>query len=142
MVTMYQANARSTSEDFSEPLVLPFRNTIIRKLLCEKSLKLLTILPARIIDKIHVNTQTGCWEWQGELRAGYGRCRWQGFRWSVHRLTFELVRGKIDRNPDHQHLMHMCENKRCCNPHHLKPGTNSENQKHYHKMKRKKNRES
>lgn len=134
VVTRFQS-ANGTSESCSLPLVLEFRHTIVRRLLSQQSLKLLDLLPSRITDKIRVNLTTWCWEWQGELRKGYGRVNYYGTKWSVHRLTYETLRGKI--KDEHDHLMHMCENRRCCNPWHAKPGTNSSNQLHFHKMRRK-----
>jgi hypothetical protein len=42
----------------------------------------------------------------------------------VHRLAYELTYGFP---PSDRLLMHMCQNKWCCNPDHLRLGTSSEN---------------
>lgn len=59
----------------------------------------------------------------GSIRVG---SRTDGSRKMVqtHRLAYELSHGPI---PDGLQVMHLCNNKRCCNPDHLVAGTNSEN---------------
>lgn len=69
----------------------------------------------------HANTETGCWDWIGPLdRYGYGR---KGND-KAHRYVYELLRGPI---PAGMVLHHRCENRRCVNPAHLEPLTNTEN---------------
>ncbi len=43
---------------------------------------------------------------------------------TAHRSAYRLTKGPIDKRLEVQHL---CNNKRCCNPNHLKLGTRSEN---------------
>lgn len=62
-----------------------------------------------------------CWEWEGRKnQAGYGR--WAGTM--AHRVAYELVHGPI---PADQQVRHRCDNKPCCNPHHLLIGSQSDN---------------
>lgn len=70
-----------------------------------------------------------CWNWTGRsLVAGYGV--WQRrlglsrrlVSYRVHRLTLFIETGILG-----EAAMHMCDNKLCCNPIHLRWGTQSEN---------------
>ena len=53
----------------------------------------------RLIRHMEINKTSGCWEWQGSKRNGYGRMiigsRTDGTRKSVstHRLSYELHKG-------------------------------------------------
>jgi hypothetical protein len=62
-----------------------------------------------------------CWEWQGRTNGhGYGRWR----ETMAHRVAYELAHGPI---PEDQQVRHRCDNKPCCNPHHLLAGSQSDN---------------
>ena len=66
-----------------------------------------------------------CWEWTGaQTEKGYGRF-WDGKRITrVHRFAFELYVGKIDAG---QTVDHLCRNRRCVNPLHLRQCSSREN---------------
>ena len=74
-------------------------------------------------DKVNKHTESGCWEWTGQVpkKRGYGI-------WAItvvaHRISYELVKGPI---PDGLVLDHLCRNRRCVNPDHLEPVTIREN---------------
>ena len=69
-------------------------------------------------------TASGCWEFVGANRLGYGRI-WTGERVAdVHRLAWELTSGPI---PPGMVVCHKCDNPPCFNPDHLFVGTQGDN---------------
>lgn len=76
-----------------------------------------------ILDRIVVNDQTGCWEWQKSLRpkTGYGQVG--GYPHTAHRLSYMLWVGELGDLL----VRHQCHNRICCNPDHLLAGTNLDN---------------
>jgi hypothetical protein len=65
-----------------------------------------------------------CWPWLRFLnRGGYGNLRTSMGTQYAHRVAFALTRGLAPSLT----LDHTCRNKRCCNPAHLEPVTQSEN---------------
>ena len=79
--------------------------------------------PARVMAK--VRQTSGCWEWMASLTpSGYGQVWWRGRLVNAHRVVFEIVRGPIAEG---MQLDHLCRNRRCVNPDHLEPVTQSEN---------------
>lgn len=84
-----------------------------------------------------------CWEWQGSLdNKGYGRfnlvdltippgSRNRFKTYKAHRLVLEWLSGvKVLEYAEDSVVMHLCNNKRCVNPSHLRLGTHSENIAH------------
>lgn len=69
-------------------------------------------------------TTGGCWEWLGAKSAGYGAAAVEGKRKQVHRLSYEANIGPI---PNGMHVIHTCDNPPCCNPLHLRLGSNKDN---------------
>ena len=60
-----------------------------------------------------------CWEWPRYINEdGYGVCR----KRLAHRVVYEALIGPVPG----LHLHHMCGNKACVNPAHLKPMTASQ----------------
>lgn len=81
----------------------------------------------RLVDKVKVDDETGCWEWQGYVTPnGYGamvlgsRVDNSVRREFTHRVAWTELVGPI---PDGLHIDHLCRNTICCNPGHLEPVT-------------------
>jgi hypothetical protein len=69
-------------------------------------------------------TASGCWEWLGAPRNGYGALTVGGKTQYAHRLVYELLRGPMAAGLV---IDHLCRNTMCCNPMHLEPVTRGEN---------------
>ena len=79
----------------------------------------------RFRSKYVVDEATGCWVWTGARNPkGYGRFRVDDKLASAHRFAYEQFVGRI---PDGLVLDHLCRNRGCCNPEHLRACTNREN---------------
>lgn len=77
----------------------------------------------RFYEKVKV-MESGCHEWQGALRNGYGVIKINGKCVSTHRFVFHMKQEPI---PLGMVVMHSCDNKKCVNPEHLSIATQSDN---------------
>jgi hypothetical protein len=81
--------------------------------------------PQRIMARVTVAGE--CWEWDSISHVdGYGRFRMGGRQWLAHRASYTVLVGPI---PEGLNIDHLCRNRRCVNPEHLEPVTQSENLK-------------
>lgn len=83
----------------------------------------------RIIDNTTVDYSSSyngayCWIWTGALTKGYGAFRLDGRFIQAHRYSYECVNGEID---DGLVIRHMCHNRACCHPDHLRSGSHLDN---------------
>lgn len=84
----------------------------------------------RMCAAIFLKTKTapsGCWEWIGHIdrKTGYGRTTHRPLgTTSAHRLSWHGFNGAI---PSGVCVDHVCRNRKCANPDHLRLLTNREN---------------
>jgi hypothetical protein len=79
----------------------------------------------RFWEKVDIKGDDECWEWlASKRRNGYGQLMRKGKNEVAHRVAYELV---YDHIPGEMIVMHTCDNRVCCNPNHLRLGTDLDN---------------
>jgi hypothetical protein len=76
--------------------------------------------------KVDRKESNECWNYLGYLdKDGYGNF-WDGYTTvRAHRYAWEISRKTTV--PDGKLILHLCDNRRCCNPMHIYCGDNSDN---------------
>ena len=89
----------------------------------------------RFVSKVYKNPETQCWEWKaGKSGDGYGDFVPLGGKSGLaHRASYKLFKGPIKEG---LWVLHICNNRNCVNPDHLKLGTHKDNMKDMHRSKR------
>lgn len=82
----------------------------------------------RLLAKIEIQI-SGCWNWLGAMCpvGGYGRMVLKLHNWRTtltHRAAYRIFIGKI---PAGLHIDHLCRNRQCANPHHMRLVTPKQN---------------
>ena len=93
---------------------------------------------ARFWQRVATTNPADCWEWLGSRRGdSYGQVYANGRHIAAHRLAHYLTTLTWP-----EVVRHKCDNRVCCNPHHLEGGTQTDNMRdvvqrgrHYHANK-------
>ena len=77
-------------------------------------------------EKVDIRGPDECWEWQAQItRTGYGMFGSHKYHnWLAHRYALMLTEGPPLKGAC---VLHNCDNPSCCNPAHLRYGTQQEN---------------
>ena len=99
--------------------------------------------PEILWKKVDVKKPDECWPWIAFVtKCGYGRTWIDGKAYYAHRVIFNLANpGIIElRSPTNKKargfLMHLCDNRICCNPTHLRVSNLHENNIDMHEKNR------
>jgi|SRR6187397_545502 len=70
--------------------------------------------------------ENGCWTWDlCKDKDGYGYASFRSITMKAHRLAY-FLHHNLDKFPTKM-VIHSCDNPACCNPSHLRLGSNSDN---------------
>lgn len=74
---------------------------------------------------LKTENENECWNWTGGCdKDGYGQF-WSGNNTRAHRFAYEISNNKkIEKE---KCILHSCDNVKCCNPKHLRVGTQQQN---------------
>ena len=79
------------------------------------------LIKARFWSKVAVLNKNQCWLWKSALAPnGYGKFSINNYPCSAHRISFEICKGII---PEELVIDHICRNRSCVNPSHLRAVT-------------------
>lgn len=79
----------------------------------------------RFWDKVDRRDPDECWVWKaGKSAFGHGKVWRDGRHEPAHRVAWELANGQLAGD---RFVLHSCDNPPCCNPAHLRPGTQADN---------------
>ena len=81
----------------------------------------------RFWSKVDRRGPDECWPWKAAIfkSTGYGQFRLDGTARTAHSVAWELANGQP--MPAGKIGRHTCDNRPCCNPAHVLPGTHQDN---------------
>ena len=83
----------------------------------------------RFWSKVDKSGEGGCWEWTAyRTTTGYGKLQDKGKQVFAHRFSWELHNGPLSPGAV---IDHLCYNKGCVNPGHMRECTVAENQQNH-----------
>lgn len=72
----------------------------------------------RFWAKVEVHHPAACWHWLGGRNdGGYGQLMLNSGKYAAHRVAYTLLVGPV---PPHLTIDHLCRNRLCVNPDHLR----------------------
>lgn len=93
----------------------------------DRAAHLASAVPARFWAKVE-RDEGGCWRWLGVMNdSGYGLLGVGARNVRAHRLSWELHNTPV---PDGMQVDHMCRNRGCVNPSHLRLASPKQNSEH------------
>jgi hypothetical protein len=84
----------------------------------------------RVFDRVNIGLEDDCWPWKLSIgNHGYGQIGWRtgdggNAGTTAHRVVWMSVNGYI---PKGMTVDHICKNRPCCNPNHLRLLSNVDN---------------
>lgn len=84
--------------------------------------------------RVDKKSPTDCWNWLGPTRGtntyGVFWCAYK--KYQAHKVAYNLTFGPVE---DGKIIMHLCDNKLCCNPEHLSQGSQLDNMRDMGQMR-------
>lgn len=85
----------------------------------------------RVLRKVEIHPESGCWIFTGantQTKRPYGQVRFDGLRYTTHRLLYEEYVGPVPEGLVLDHVEEWgCISSLCCRPDHLEAVTQQEN---------------
>jgi hypothetical protein len=81
---------------------------------------------ARFNERVQPIPEVGCWIWVGACSDGYGVFKVDGRQHRAHRLAWAMAGNELPEYPA-MVLDHICRERSCVNPDHLRAVTNKQN---------------